>query len=166
MKENLRYIIWIAVLLSVVEVAFMFYKRDEFLRVEESFNSSSVNYWKIFAELSLKRQYVEEAGAHYRLPVFTPTIEDFSGKEIVLTGYFLPYSKIDSVIILSRYPNASCFFCGQAGIESVAMVELGEAGAFTMDQRLSVRGKLLLNASDVDRLAFILADARVEKVYD
>jgi len=120
----------------------------------------------MFADISLERKYIEEAGAHYRIPVFSPSLLAQSGKEVVLTGYYLPFSKIDSVIILSRFPNASCFFCGQAGIESVAMVEIGEPGSYKVDQRLSVRGKLVLNTEDVNRLAFILADATVEQVYD
>ena len=69
----------------------------------------------MFADISMERKFIEAAGAHYRVPVFTPSLLAHSGKEVVLTGYYLPYSKIDSVIIISRYPNASCFFCGQAG---------------------------------------------------
>jgi len=72
----------------------------------------------------MERKYLEEAGAHYRIPVFADKLMDLSGKEVTLSGFFLLYSRLDSVIIISRYPNASCFYCGMAGIESVAMIEL------------------------------------------
>ena len=84
---------------------------------------------------------------------------------MVLSGYFLPYSKLDSVIIISRYPNASCFYCGLAGIESVAMVEVSESDQqYRIDQRLIVKGKLALNSTNTKKLAFVIEDALIEKL--
>lgn len=140
-------------------VIFFFLQQKQQAEAEKS----SVNYWQMFSGISLERKYIEEAGAYYRIPVFSPDLLTHSGKEITLEGYYLPFSPVDSVIILSRYPNASCFFCGQAGIESVAMVEMADVETYKTDQRLSVKGKLKLNATDVKRLAFIIVDASVEE---
>lgn len=129
---------------------------------------SDADYWEMFARISKERTFIEEANAYYRIPVFTPELIAETSKEISLVGYYLPYSRLDSVIIVSRFPNASCFYCGQAGIESVAMVELDEPDnhSFRMDQLLTVQGKLLLNNSDINRLAFVIEDASVKPLID
>ena len=143
-------------------VLFNVEENDENKRLAEAL---SIDYWEMFAEIKKERKYIEEASAYYRIPVFTPELVDLSGQEVTLSGYFLPYSKVDSVIIISRYPNASCFFCGLAGIESVAMVELGKTmKQFRTDQRLVVRGNLLLNSTDVKKLAFVISKASVEEL--
>lgn len=128
------------------------------------FSKESVDYWQMFAAISKEKKYFEELDAYYRIPAFTPELMALSGKELTLTGYYLPYSKMDSVIIISRYPNASCFFCGQAGVESVAMVELHKRKPKSLrtDQLLRVKGKLFLNSSNVNKLAFVLEEAMIE----
>jgi uncharacterized membrane protein YcgQ (UPF0703/DUF1980 family) len=130
----------------------------------KSLESNSIDFWQLFADISLKRKYFEESDVYYRLPVFTPVLHAHAGKEITLTGYYLPFSESDSIIIISRYPNASCFFCGRAGIESVALVEVSETKSYRTDQVLSVKGRLELNSTDFNKLAFIIKDASVEEV--
>jgi len=165
LKENIRLIILIALAFALVET-FVLYKKYDTPQFEGSIiQPSPVDYWKVFEGISKERTYVEEVGAYYRIPIFTEELLALSGEEITLSGYYLPYSRLDSVIILSRYPNASCFFCGQAGIESVAMIELGseDADLYRMDEMLLVQGKLSLNSSDIDKLAFVLTDAIIER---
>lgn len=149
---------------SIAAMVYFFVLEQDSLSWHANSDSPSLGYWKMFAGISLERKYVEEADGHYRLPVFTPEIIEMEGKEIEISGYYLPYAKEDSVIIISRYPNSSCFYCGQAGIESVAMVELvNVAPDFRTDQRLSVKGKLVLNNTNVNKLAFVVTGAKVRK---
>ena len=167
MKKKAQYIIWrTATVLLIVAMTFYFFQQREKPEREVISKSLPVDYWKIFAGISLERKFIEEADAYYRIPIFTSEILAHKGKEVTITGYYLPYSRLDSVIIISRFPNASCFFCGQAGIESVAMVELGRRNekTYRTDQRLTVRGKLLLNSTNVKKLAFVVADATVEEL--
>lgn len=163
-KESLKFVIWLSVSIVIIESIFLFYQQNEVSETEK-ISLPSVDYWLMFAKIKKERRYIEEVGAHYRIPVFTSEIQDLSGQEIILSGYFLPYSKLDSVIILSRYPNASCFYCGLAGIESVAMVEVGEISPrYRMDQRLIVKGKLTLNSTNIQKLAFVIENALVEEL--
>lgn len=163
-KENARFVIWISVFAMIAETLFYLYQLDKAFE-SEIISSPSKDYWQVFAKITKERTYIEEAGAYYRIPVFTPEILDLSGKEITLLGYFLPFSKLDSAIIISRYPNSSCFYCGLAGIESVAMVEIGGVNRkYGVDQRIIVKGKLALNTTNVKKLAFVLEDAMVEVV--
>ena len=163
-KESIRFVIWISVLVLFVEIFFISDDPGDF-QGSERIPKPTVDYWQLFAGITQEDKILEEAGPNYRMPVFPPELVARSGDEVILSGYFLPYSKIDSVIILSRYPNASCFYCGLAGIESVAMVKIAENHPqFLMDQRLVVKGTLSLNNSDVNKLAFIIEDAIVEEL--
>lgn len=152
-------------MLLIVAMTFYLSPQGEHPEQDLISESSSVDYWTLFAGISLERKFVEEAEAYYRIPIFSSELLAHTGKEVTLSGYYLPYSKLDSVIIISRFPNSSCFFCGQAGIESVAMVELGRTKPrFRTDQRLHVQGKLFLNSTDVSKLAFVITDASVEEL--
>ena len=166
MKKGIKSILLISAVLVITETVFYLKPQVESLTTNTGSESSEIDFWQMFAGIKKERTYIEEANAYYRIPVFTPELEEQSGKEISLSGYFLPYSRLDSVIIISRFPNSSCFFCGQAGIESVAMVELGKPydDSFRMDQMLLVRGKLSLNSSNVNKLAFVITDASIEEM--
>lgn len=144
----------------------MFSKEKEKPQQSEEAESPSVDYWQMFSDISLKRTYFEEADAYYKIPVFTSDLLDLSETDITLTGYYLPYSDEDTVIILSNFPIASCFFCGKAGIESVVMVELEDPKqtSYKTDQILTVSGKLRLNSTNIKKLAFVIADAKVGQV--
>lgn len=146
-------------------MTFYFFQQREESKRQIISKSPPVDYWKMFAGISLERKFIEEADAYYRIPIFTPELLDHTGKEVTLSGYYLPFSEVDSVIIISRFPNANCFFCGRAGIESVAMVELERINrkSYRTDQRLTVRGKLMLNSTNLKKLAFVIADASVEE---
>ncbi|MNL80290.1 hypothetical protein D3C87_2071030 [compost metagenome] len=57
---------------------------------------------------------------------------------------------------------AACFFCGGAGPESIIELQFRKKKQrFRTDEVLTVRGKLALNANDVDHLNYILKDAEV-----
>ena len=51
-----------------------------------------------------------------------------------------------------------CFFCGGAGPETVMEVEASEDVEYTAEQ-ITLQGKLVLNADDVNRLMYLLVDA-------
>ena len=167
LKNKAQYILWgIFAILIIVAVTFYFSQQRRKPELEIVSKPPPVDYWKMFAGISLERQFIEEADAYYRIPIFTSELLAHTGKEVTLSGYYLPYSRLDSVLIISRFPNASCFFCGKAGIESVAMVELGRVNgkSYRTDQRLMVRGKLMLNSTNIKKLAFVVADATVEEL--
>lgn len=165
-KKNLNIIRTILLVVLISTTAFYYFQPKEEFKEEFISNTPTEDYWEMFAGISIERKFIEDADAYYRIPVFTPLLLNHVGKEVTLNGYYLPYSRIDSVIIISRFPNASCFFCGQAGIESVAMVELEKANRkpFQTDQRLSVKGKLVLNSSDIKKLAFVISKATIEEL--
>lgn len=164
-KVILEYSKIFSVIILTFTLTFYFFQQKEKTNQDISLESKSMDYWKMFADISEERKFVEEEDTYYPMPVFTPTLLNLNDKEIKLSGYYLPYSQSDSVIIISRYPYANCFFCGGAGIESVAMVELVEASSetYSTDQILMVKGTLELNSTNFKKLIFVIKDATIEK---
>ena len=67
----------------------------------------------------------------------------------------------EDLIILSKYNNANCFFCGNAGQESILEVRMLEAAPrrFEMDEKLTFTGRLKVNTTDWEVVSFILEEA-------
>ncbi|MEM9896190.1 MAG: hypothetical protein AAF789_07455 [Bacteroidota bacterium] len=121
--------------------------------------------WEIFTKTTFEWQYMEELGMQAEIPVFDEKIKSLEGKEITLTGYYLPVNVSSDRVILSKQPYASCFFCGGGvGLESVAEVQFAdERPFFKLDDLVTVKGKLKLNEKEYGHLVFILTDAELIK---
>ncbi|MEM7109295.1 MAG: DUF3299 domain-containing protein, partial [Bacteroidota bacterium] len=64
----------------------------------------------------------------------------------------------------SRYPYASCFFCGSGGPESIVELQLKpDHPKFKMDQRVTITGTLVLNYDDIYQCNYIMTDAEIYK---
>jgi len=119
--------------------------------------------WKIFADVEFYPKYFEEAGEELATPRFTEELKALVGKEVELSGFYIPL-EMDSSIMLSAMPYSSCFFCGGAGPETIAEVQiLPVPRNMSPDQFLKVRGKLKLNDWDLTHMNFILEDAKIIK---
>ena len=69
---------------------------------------------------------------------FLPMIQKLEGQEVVLRGYMIPLSgkRAQSNFMFSAYPYANCFFCGQAGPESVMEVFMKDDKAIEFSENL------------------------------
>ncbi len=122
--------------------------------------TSSEN-WKTLSLIEYEKSS-DEYGEIY-VPNFGTEIKNLEGREIELSGYIIPFEgmfKPDHLII-SSVPVASCFFCGGSGPESVAEVDLKESVKYTA-KKVTIKGKLKLNSTDVDQLMYILEEATME----
>ena len=119
--------------------------------------------WEIFEDTRFQWQFDEDLGLEVEIPIFNKEIKALEGKEITLTGHYLPLDLEGNRVIISRLPYASCFFCGGGvGQESVAEVEfLNVQRPFRMDELITAKGRLKLNVDDYEHLVFILTDAKV-----
>ena len=119
--------------------------------------------WVTFARTKFEAKYNEKAKEYFMQPEFSTELKNLIGKEINLEGYYLPIDVDgDAYIILSKFPFSQCFFCGGAGPESIAEVSFKiKQDRFEADQYIRVKGKLKLNASDLEHGNFILEQAVV-----
>jgi len=116
--------------------------------------------WSLFAKVPFQAKLFKEYDQHFLVPEFDTSIRGKEGKEIQIKGHYMPFDLPQNSIILSKYPYASCFFCGGAGPESVAEVLFrNKPPKFKADQIVTVKGKLRLNNKDVEHMNFILEDA-------
>ncbi|EON76849.1 hypothetical protein ADIS_2720 [Lunatimonas lonarensis] len=130
-------------------------------------SSNESNLWAVFGKTRFVEKLNREYALYYLYPVFNDEIRQWEGREVELTGFYIPLDlSPSSVLILSKFPMAECFFCGQSGPESIAVVYLKEryTRKLKTDQVVTVRGVLQLNDSDVNELNFILKQARIVKL--
>ena len=124
--------------------------------------SPSNSMWKTLSKITYKKEYDEMMGFKIDKPVFGEEVHALSEKEITIKGYIIPVEgyKSHSEFIFSAYPYNMCFFCGGAGPETVMEVESVEPIKYTAEQ-IVIKGKLHLNADDINRLMYLLTDARM-----
>ena len=122
------------------------------------------NEWRLFADLQFDEFFNEDIGTYDLKPIMTDSISVLEGREVVLLGYIISSSKTDGFenVILSKFPFTSCYFCGNAGMETVAEIEYdAKKSNFRMDSAYGFKGKLSFNTDNPERLVVILKDAEV-----
>jgi len=120
--------------------------------------------WALFSKTRFTERLNRELSMYFLYPTFPAELKAMDGKEITLSGFYIPLDfEDDRTIILSKYPMAQCFFCGGAGSESVAVAYLQTKPTRRLktDQIIKVKGILTLNEKDVDELNFIIKNAKI-----
>lgn len=113
-------------------------------------------------DITFKDVYLESDDMYVYYPLFKEKQEALNGKEIAITGYIIPVDVEMNQYVLSAFPFSSCFFCGNAGPESVMAIYFrSDDRTYKTDERLTLVGDLKLNDTDVDELIYILNDATV-----
>ncbi|NNF33231.1 MAG: hypothetical protein HKN68_03935 [Saprospiraceae bacterium] len=120
------------------------------------------NMWKTLAKITYKKEYDEFLGFKIDKPVFSAPIKQMEGQEITIKGYIIPVEgyKSHTEFIFSAFPYNMCFFCGGAGPETVMEVLASEPVKYTAES-VTLVGKLVLNADDINSLMYKLEDARL-----
>jgi len=123
--------------------------------------TKKVDSWDLFAKTKFEPKYHEKLGEYLFYPTFSEEVKNLAGQEITIVGYYVPFAPEDgNYIIISKYPQSQCFFCGGGGPESIAEINFAkDQTKFQIDDLITVRGKLKLNADDLEHINFILTDA-------
>ena len=89
-------------------------------------------------------------------------IQTMEGREVKITGYVIPMDVNLNVYVVSRFPFSSCFFCGNAGPETVVDLKLNDSSlTFKNDDRRTFCGRLKLNSSRFSDLPYILENVEL-----
>ena len=118
------------------------------------------NIWKTLSRITYRKEYDELMGFKIDKPVFSKQVQDLEGSEITIKGYVIPVEgyKSHTEFIFSAFPYNMCFFCGGAGPETVMEVLASEPVKYSAEQ-VTLKGKIQLNADDINRLMYQLVDA-------
>ena len=132
------------------------------LSFQQNVKAQTVITWEVLKDIEFQEVWSEEFNAVYMVPKFGSKVKSLDGKKIQIRGYVIPVDVLADYYVLSANPYSSCFFCGQAGPESVMEIQLSKQyDGLRMDQIITVQGKLRLNADDILQLTYILEDAVV-----
>ena len=118
--------------------------------------------WPDLAIPDYRPEFSEAIGEEVQIPIFREEVKQLNGRMVEISGFFFPFEDDpeNPYYVLSQNPWSQCFFCGAAGPESVMDLLLKEKpGRLKMDDKVTFRGRLKLNDSDVMFLNYILEDA-------
>ena len=120
--------------------------------------------WETLSDVRFTDKYYEEEGDYYLFPNFGSSVKELEGKEVFLRGYILAIDPEVGYYLLSSNPYASCFFCGNAGPETVVELSFkSKQRKLKMDQLVTIIGRLKLNDDNVYQCNYIFED---HKLYD
>ena len=130
-----------------------------FLSVASSTFAQEDTVWKKLSKITYKQEYNELFGFKVDIPVFSDQIKSMEGQEVEVKGYIIPIEgyKSHKEFMFSAFPYNMCFFCGGAGPETVMEVSALEPIEYSAEQ-IRIKGKLVLNDDDINRMMYILED--------
>lgn len=117
--------------------------------------------WEILADVTFTEAYSETWGINVLTAEFGDIVSSLADKEVVLSGYMLPLDAMGTSYVLSRNPNASCFFCGGAGPETIVGLEIQPEflKRYRTDAYMTFKGVLRLHASNDRQMNYMLVEA-------
>jgi len=134
-----------------------------FLTIVFFFNSEAQIHinWNTLADVKFEQQFSEEMGIAYDQATFGNIIKIFEGKEVALSGYVIPLDAMGLSFVLSRNPNASCFFCGGGGPETIVDIQVKPSALqrYSMDERKTFKGILQLHPDNSTHFIYVLKEA-------
>lgn len=127
-------------------------------RRESKLKGEGVITWKTLEDVDFSEKYYEEVDGYFWAPTFGESLFALEGQKVRISGYVIP---IDAdVYVLSANTFAACFFCGQAGPETIMELQLKPGHKkYMTDEWVSFEGVFRLNADDIDHLNYILEGA-------
>jgi hypothetical protein len=126
------------------------------------FFSQNIINWELLKDVEFDEIWSEEFQAYYMVPKFSKSVKEMDGKEVQIRGFIIPVDIVQDYYVLSANPYSSCFFCGQAGPESVMEIQMiKKYEGLRMDQVITFQGTLRLNIDDIYQLNYILEEAQI-----
>ena len=120
--------------------------------------------WEMLFKVTFAEKYSEKYKMKVNVPEFDAALRHLNNKEVVIEGFAIPTGILSSTFVLSQNPYADCYFCGNAGVETVMTIKcLGKAPKFKTDDFVKLKGVFVLNSSDINELIYTLKNATVIK---
>jgi len=115
--------------------------------------------WQRLSHVSFEYDYIGHLQTLYAKPDFGKQVKELEGEKIEIKGYVIPIDIEKKAYVLSAYPNRSCFFCGNAGPETVMELRFkSKHVSYKIDEVHIFRGKLQFGKT-VEELTYILEEA-------
>ncbi|MDX1406615.1 MAG: hypothetical protein R3330_00735 [Saprospiraceae bacterium] len=117
--------------------------------------------WGTLADVTFSPEYSEEYGIDLMKAEFGETISQYDSAYVKVTGYMIPIDALGTAYVLSRNPNATCFFCGGAGPETIVGLRMKPefVRRYKTDEYLTFAGYLQLNEHNDRSFTYMLREA-------
>jgi hypothetical protein len=123
--------------------------------------------WKMLAKTTFTPLKVDSIGGLIVLmPKFPRFMRALEGKNVMMSGFIIPVEETGdfNTLVLSANSFTTCFFCGQAGPETVMDIHLKNPKSvkrFKKDDKVMFKGQLKLNDTDYNYFNYIIEDAEL-----
>ena len=117
--------------------------------------------WEALTDVKFTLHFSPELGMEVTEASFGESLKALKDQQVMLKGFMIPLDPLSTKYVLSRYPMANCFFCGQAGPETVVELRLHPKSIrrYPMDEVQTFKGYLRLNEKDASALHYIIEEA-------
>ena len=117
--------------------------------------------WKLLGMIKFIKKADKEYG-EVMYPQVSPLLKQKTGKKIAISGFIIPID--NTTYALSKNVFASCFFCGQAGPETIMGIKFkGETPKLKTDQYVTLVGTYRINENDVEDWIYHIDNAVIVK---
>lgn len=120
----------------------------------------SIN-WKLLGMIKFIKKADKEYG-EIMYPQVSPLLKQKATKRIAISGFIIPID--NTTYALSKNVFASCFFCGQAGPETIMGIKFkGATPKLKTDQYVTLVGTFRINENDVEDWIYHIDNAEIVK---
>ena len=114
--------------------------------------------WKLLGQIKFLKKPSKDYPEGVMFPVINPTLKAKNSRTIYMTGFIVPIDNKNYA--LSKNVFASCFFCGQAGPETIMGIKFKNPGTkLKTDQYVTLQRTFRYNDNDVDDWIYHIENA-------
>lgn len=118
--------------------------------------------WKLLGQIKYIKKPSDDYPEGVMFPVVNTTLKAKNKKQIVMSGFIIPIDNKNYA--LSKNVFASCFFCGQAGPETIMGIKFKNPNIkLKTDQYVTLTGTFRYNDTDVDDWIYHVENAVITK---
>ena len=136
-----------------------FYRNQN--KAETTFFADTLS-WKLLGQIKYVKKPSDDYPEGVMYPVINSTLKAKNKKPIVMSGFIIPID--NKTYALSKNVFASCFFCGQAGPETIMGIKFKNPEIrLKTDQYVTLQGNFRYNDNDVDDWIYHIENAVIVK---
>lgn len=129
---------------------------------KKSFVVADTLNWKLLGAIKFVKKAHKDYPEGVMFPIINSTLKAKNKKKIAMSGFIVPID--NTTYALSKNVFASCFFCGQAGPETIMGVKFkGSTPKLKTDQYVTLEGNFRVNENDIEDWIYHIEDAVIVK---
>lgn len=118
--------------------------------------------WKQLGAIKFLKKKHKDYPEGVMFPLVNATLKAKNKKRIAMSGFIVPID--NTTYALSKNVFASCFFCGQAGPETIMGIKFkGATPKLKTDQYVILEGNFRVNETDIEDWIYHVEDAVIVK---